>query len=84
MGKYKERFLEVLVDNTYGVLPAPISSQVALQVLVEYLLGEDWCVALPASQEQINTAIVDNILQKYSREYRKDLKKLDALKEVAQ
>ena len=75
MNKNKEKFIEILRDNTYGIFPAPTSAELALEVICDYLLGEDWYVNMAISQEQVNTCIVDNILRKYSREYKKDLKK---------
>lgn len=72
----KEKFFEILKDDTYGICPAPTDEKLALQVLVDYLLGEDWYIAIPISQDQANTCIVDEILRKYSKQYRKDIKKL--------
>ena len=52
----------------------PLDSQLALQFLCDYLLGEDWYVVMPESQKQVNSAIVDEILFKYSKQYRKEVK----------
>ena len=52
-----------------------MSSDVALQILVDYLLGENFYIVMPLSQEQTNTEIVAAILDKYSKEYKKDRKK---------
>lgn len=49
-----------------------LDAQLALNFLKDYLLGEDWCVTIPLSQEQINTEIVNDILLKYSKEYKKE------------
>lgn len=75
MNTYKEKLFEVLSDDTYGVCPAPMSADVALQILTVYLLGENFYVVMPVSQEQANTEIVAAILEKYSKEYRKDRKR---------
>ena len=72
----KRNFDKILTDNTYGLMPAPISDKEALYVLVDYLLGEDWYITASVSPRQANTCIVDAILKKYSKQYRKDLKKL--------
>ena len=72
----KEKFFEILKDDTYGICHAPTDEKLALQVLVDYLLGEDWYIATSISQGQANTCIVDEILRKYSKQYRKDIKKL--------
>jgi hypothetical protein len=42
--------------------------------LKNYLLGEDWYVAYPGSAKQITTDIVYDILKKYSKKFRKELK----------
>ena len=73
--RIQEKLFEVLSDNTYGLCPAPMSSDVALQILVDYLLGENFYIVMPLSQEQANTEIVAAILDKYSKEYKKDRKK---------
>lgn len=52
----------------------PLDPQSALQFLCDYLLGEDWYVVMPESQKQVNSAIVDEILFKYSKQYRKEVK----------
>lgn len=52
----------------------PLDPQLALQFLCDYLLGEDWYVVMPESQKQVNSAIVDEILFKYSKQYRKEVK----------
>lgn len=46
----------------------------AVDVLIEYLLGEDWYVVAPIHNSQVNTVAVHEILMKYSRKYRKDRK----------
>ena len=72
----KRDFDKVLTNDTYGIISAPISGDAALLILADYLLGEDWYIAAPVSVQQGNTYIVDAILKKYSRQYRKDLRKL--------
>lgn len=72
----KSEFFNILEDDSYGICCAPTDPQLAVEVLCDYLLGEDWYVNMPMSQDQINTCIVDSILNKYSRQYRKDHKKL--------
>ena len=76
MTKNKEEFLKILSDDTYGLCPAPTSSALAIQVLTDYLLGEDFYVVMPMPQEQVNTEIVATILEKYSKEYRRDIKQI--------
>jgi len=72
----KQDFDKVLKDESYGIHPAPIEAEYALRVLCDYLLGEDWYVVDPLGPKQVNTCIVHEILRKYSKEYKKDFKKL--------
>lgn len=57
-----------------NVCDPPLDPQLALQFLCDYLLGEHWYVVMPESQKQVNSAIVDEILFKYSKQYRKEVK----------
>lgn len=61
--------------NKGNIFAPPMDGQVAVNFLCDYLLGEDWYSANPVSQKQINTEIVCAILGKYSRKYRKELRK---------
>lgn len=79
MNHDKQTFFNILKDNTYGVCPAPTDSKIAMQVLTDYLLGEDWYIPMSLSPGQATTCIVDSILSKYSKQYRKD-KKLEEKK----
>lgn len=63
-------------DNKDNIFAPPLNAQFAINFLKYYLLGEDWYSINPVSQEQINAEIVDAILLKYSRQYRKDIKDL--------
>lgn len=58
-------------DNMF---PPALDAQLALQFLKDYLLGEDWYVVNPLGQEQINSEMVAEILSKYSKKYRKEVK----------
>ena len=53
----------------------PLDPQLAMHFLCDYLLGEDWCVTISENQQQVNSAIVFDILLKYSKKFRKQLKK---------
>lgn len=63
-----------------GLCDPPMDAQKAIKFLKDYLLGEDWYVAMSESTEQVNTAIVFDILRKYSPKFRKELKKWDVKK----
>ena len=76
MTERKEKFFKILENRECGIFPSSTPPLLALEVLVEYLLGEDWYVVDPLSSGQCNTVIVDTILKKYSKQYRKDIKKL--------
>lgn len=73
-------FTEWLTNELYkdseNMLPPKLSDKQTLVFLREYLLGSDWCVIDPISQEQFNTMLVDDILYKYSKKYRKECRLL--------
>ena len=73
--KASEQFMQILDDESYGIMVAPTDAQLAVNVLEEYLLGKDFLVTDPLSNGQVNTMIVHNILVKYSRKYRRELKR---------
>ncbi len=58
-----------------GLCDPPISPQLALNFLINYLLGENWYVAISESTDQTNCAAVYEILYKYSRAFRKEVKR---------
>ena len=57
------------------ICPIATEPQEALQILCDLFLGEKWYVGFPLGVKQVNTLIVDEILYKYSRQYRKAVKK---------
>jgi hypothetical protein len=67
----------------YGIFLPPITGQEAVNILTDYLLGEDWYTANPVSQDQVNAEIVADILWKYSSKYRKEVKSYNK-KSIAQ
>ena len=66
--------MKIATDDKYGMMLAPMPAQTALDILVSYLLGEDWYVAASMSGEQANAEAVLMILYGYSKQYRKDLR----------
>ena len=58
-------------DNIFGV---GVSDSEFRQFIIDYLLGEDWYVVDPLGQTQINEIALYEILEKYSRRYRKECK----------
>lgn len=60
-----------------NIFPPALEAQEGINFLAKYLLGEDWYIASPLPNEQANTVIVSEILNKYSKRYRKELKERD-------
>ena len=58
-------------DNMFGV---GVSDSEFRQFVINYLLGEDWYVVDPLGQTQINEIALYEILEKYSKRYRKECK----------
>lgn len=78
--KYNKSFEPMknnICDTTYGLCPAPMDAQLALNILTDYLLGEDWYVVMPMNTKQVNACVVEQILDKYSRQWRRDWKKYE-------
>lgn len=68
-----EQYAAIATDRSYGLCSAPMPAQQAINLLVNYLLGDAYYIAMPMNSQQCNTIIVDDILRKYSRRYRKDV-----------
>ena len=58
-------------DNIFGV---GISDADFRQFAIDYLLGEHWYVVDPLGQTQINEIALYEILEKYSKRYKKECK----------
>lgn len=63
-----------LCDASYGFCPAPMDAQEALDILTSYLLGDNWYTAVPLGTKQCNAVITEQILDKYSKKWKKDWK----------
>ena len=72
----KNSYLEWLKanDDPMNLCDPPLDAQSAVNFLCNYLLGENWYVVVSESQKQVNSVIVDEILFKYSKQYRKEVK----------
>lgn len=68
-------FINILINSDDPLFPSPIEAQFAIGCLTEALLGQDYYIVLPCSNEQGNTEILDAILRNYSKDYRKLIKK---------
>jgi hypothetical protein len=79
--KYNKGF-EALKNNicdvSYGLCPAPMNAQEALDILTSYLLGDDWYVAGSMNVEQVNACITEQILDKYSKKWKRDWKHFES------
>lgn len=73
--KYSKGF-EAMKDNvcdtSCGLCPAPMKAQEALDILTSYLLGDDWYTAMSINTEQCNAIITEQILDKFSKKWKKD------------
>lgn len=58
-------------DNIFGV---GITDSEFRKSMIDYLLGKDWYVVDPLGQTQINEIALYEILEKYSKQYRKEHK----------
>lgn len=63
----RERLFKLCKEGDYGICPPPMDAQTALNEISKHLLGENWCVNIPISQEQVNTEIVFAIEERYKR-----------------
>ena len=57
-----------------NILPPGLDFEKAIYFLKDYLLGEDWYISYSGSAKQITTDIAYDILKKYSKKFRKELK----------
>lgn len=64
-----------------NMLPPALDFEKAIYFLKNYLLGEAWYVEYPGTPKQINTDIVYDILKKYSKKFRKELKNYEKERE---
>ena len=67
--KYKTRKDK---DNIFGV---GLTDAEFREFIIDYLLGKDWYVADLLSQTQINEIALYEILERYSKQYRKEHRK---------
>lgn len=57
-----------------GIFMPPIEDYEAVDIIKDYLLGEDWYTVNPVPRVQVNAEIVYEILNKYSPKFRKELR----------
>jgi hypothetical protein len=66
-----------ICDTSYGLCPAPMGAQEALNILTSYLLGDDWYIVGSMNVEQANACVTEQILDKYSKKWKKDWKNFE-------
>ena len=64
-------------NNIFGV---GITDAEFRKFAIDYLLGEDWFVVDPLGQTQINEIALDEILSKYSKRFKKEIKSLRSIR----
>ena len=64
-------------DNIFGV---GITDAEFRAFAIDYLLGEDWYVVDPLGQTQINEIALAEILSKYSKRFKKEIKPLRSIR----
>ena len=60
-------------DNIYCT---GITEREFIKFAIKYLLGDNWCVADPLGYNQTIQMALEEILYKYSKKFKKELKKL--------
>ena len=69
-----QRWLDENLEKD-NILPPVLDAQTALDFLQQYLLGEDWYSVNPLPTNQVNAEIVISILEKYSKKYKKEMRR---------
>ena len=64
-------------DNIFGV---GITDAEFRQFAIDYLLGEDWFVVDSLGQTQVNEIALAEILSKYSKRFKKEIKPLRSIR----
>lgn len=62
-----------------NIFPVGISDAEFREFIIDYLLGRDWYVVAPCSTPETNEIALGEILKKYSKEYRKEVKRYEKL-----
>lgn len=66
-----EEFYRKRMDETNwpkdNLCDPPTNPRMAIHILIDHFLGEDWCVAMPEGDDQVITVAVAEILNKYPK-----------------
>ena len=76
---FQEKINEWYKDKEFELCDPPIDAQFALDLIFKTLIDDKedypYLTTMPETTEQTNSIMLDLILRKYSRKYRKYLKK---------
>ena len=76
---YSKKVAEWFNDPNHFIGDPPIDAQYALDLIFKILIDDKenypYLTSMPESTEQVNSIMLELILKKYSRKYRKHLKK---------
>ena len=67
-------------EDKDNIFPVGISDAEFRSFIIDYLLGEDWYVVDPLGKNQINELAMYEILEKYSKRYRKEYEQFERTK----
>ena len=67
-----EAMKDNICDTSCGLCTTPMTAQQALDILTSYFLGDDWYIAISVNTEQCNAIITEQILDKFSKKWKKD------------
>lgn len=65
-------------DNIYCT---GITEREFIKFAIKYLLGDNWCVADPLGYNQVIQMALEEILNNYSKKFRKEIKRFNKRKE---
>ncbi len=75
--RLKQNNNEISKKFPNGVVMSVIETnpQEAFNIIIDTFLGENWYVVDPLNTQQTNTLALDEILYKYNKAYKKEVKK---------
>lgn len=60
-------------EDKDNIFPPCVTDKEFRDIVIEYLLGEDWYVIDPIGREQVNYEALFSILRKHSRRFREEM-----------
>lgn len=58
--------------NNFGICYPPMKAEEFVEFIKDYLLNENWYTVNPVSNEQVYTSILIDVLDRYSKKYKKE------------